>query len=349
MVDVDQLTNEEVRDQLMLYGYDPGPVIGSTRNVYVNKLRRLMEGGSESDAVAPPQPTASVGAGAEILKSSPKRGDFFHSPQKSRSPRRTTRSSTQDSTALSKVQNTSFTSKISRASSKAGNVSPAKSRLVSDDAEHPSYTVSSVPVSPKVRMDFESDSHAEVQESPESHGSASKPSVTSESASLDAAPNSAKPKTYTYETVSKVYRTTPATRFTSIRDSSRNGKISDSSDDDLRGEESSRYILPSWKEDHTYSARYNSEQSPVARHCLSESAAVRCSRGPRNSSEVTFENSYSGYGNRQSGLVNRRKASLNYGRIGLSLFGIIILAIFIFFIVQNYAELELGDGNKEEF
>ncbi|VDM08052.1 unnamed protein product [Wuchereria bancrofti] len=54
-MDIDQLTNEEIRDQLMTYGCDPGPVVGSTRNVYANKLRRLLEGGSESNVVVPPE------------------------------------------------------------------------------------------------------------------------------------------------------------------------------------------------------------------------------------------------------------------------------------------------------
>lgn len=51
MVDINQLTNEEIRDQLMIHGCDPGPIVGSTRNVYANKLRRLLEGKSDVAAV----------------------------------------------------------------------------------------------------------------------------------------------------------------------------------------------------------------------------------------------------------------------------------------------------------
>lgn len=55
MVNIDHLTNEEIRDQLMIHGCDPGPVVGSTRNVYANKLRRLLEEESEANAVVPPE------------------------------------------------------------------------------------------------------------------------------------------------------------------------------------------------------------------------------------------------------------------------------------------------------
>lgn len=53
MMDVNQLTNEEIRDQLMVHGCDPGPVVESTRGVYANKLRRLLEG--ESDVTVAPE------------------------------------------------------------------------------------------------------------------------------------------------------------------------------------------------------------------------------------------------------------------------------------------------------
>lgn len=91
----------------------------------------------------------------------------------------------------------------------------------------------------------------------------------------------------------------------------------------MRGEESSRILLPSWKEDHTYSSRYNSKRM--------------------------FENSYSGYRSQHNGSVHEEKASQNYGKIGLTLLFIITTFIFVFFVVQNYIELERGEGNNEEF
>ncbi|VIO95184.1 Uncharacterized protein BM_BM5037 [Brugia malayi] len=187
MVDIDQLTNEEIREQLMTHGCDPGPVVGSTRNVYANKLRRLLEDGLESDVVAPPE------------------------------------------------------------------------------------------------------------------------------------------------------------------DNRGNGIVNDGSDDDLRGEESSRILLPTWKEDHAYSAEYDSKQDLMARCRLDANSATQYNQTSRYNSGVAFENFYSGHGNRCNSLVNKQKASRKYGKIGLTLLFIITAVIFMFFVVQNYAELERGEGNKEEF
>lgn len=120
----------------------------------------------------------------------------------------------------------------------------------------------------------------------------------------------------------------------------------------MRGEESSRILLPSWKEDHTYSARYDSKQSPMAEHCLNKNSIAHCSQMPYYSLGAEFENSYNsynGYGSRRSGSVDKEKISRSYGKMGLTLFFIITAVIFIFFIVQNYVELEHGEGNKEEF
>ncbi|KAL3997163.1 LEM domain family protein [Acanthocheilonema viteae] len=380
MVDVDQLTNEEIRDQLMRHGCDPGPVVGSTRNVYANKLRRLLEG---SDVAVLSERTASDAAGAGNLKSTPKRGDVSNSSQKSRSPRRATRSSAQEISSLSKVQNIPLNSKISPASVKAADVSSVNSHIISDSKQlsPKSYIVQpSVPVLPKSRVELEFETRTEVNTVPESNRSPSRASVTSESASLDVISNSFKKSTvpesnrspsrasitsetasldvisssfkkskpFPFETVPKVYRTTPTTRFTSLRDNWENGKISDGSDDDLRGEESSRILLPSWKEDHTYSVRYDSKQNPATRRSLDENSTAHYSQTSHYNSAV-FENSYNGYGNRRSGLVDKEKTSRSYGKIGLSFLFIITTIIFVFFVVQNYVELERGEGNKEEF
>ncbi|VDN38850.1 unnamed protein product, partial [Gongylonema pulchrum] len=43
MLDVDKLTNEEIRAELISRGYEAGPVVDTTRKVYVNQLRRMIE------------------------------------------------------------------------------------------------------------------------------------------------------------------------------------------------------------------------------------------------------------------------------------------------------------------
>uniref|UniRef100_A0A1I8ERF2 LEM domain-containing protein n=1 Tax=Wuchereria bancrofti TaxID=6293 RepID=A0A1I8ERF2_WUCBA len=353
MMDIDQLTNEEIRDQLMTYGCDPGPVVGSTRNVYANKLRRLLEGGSESNVVVPPEKLASDAVGADSLKSSPQHKDISHSPQISRSPRRATRSSVQEVTGLSKVQSIPLNSKVSRALPKTAGISPAKSRIFSDfiqSSPKPRVVQAAVPTPPKSRVDPEFEIHSEVSTGPESHGLLSKAGVTSESASLDITSPSKISKPYSFETIPEAYRTTPTTRFTSLRDNWGNGIVNDGSDDDLRGEESSRILLPSWKEDHAYSAGYDSKQGLMARrHLDANSAATHYNQTSRYNSGVAFENFYNGHGNRCNSLVNKQKASRRYGKIGLTLLFIITAVIFMFFVVQNYAELERGEGNKEEF
>uniref|UniRef100_A0A8R1TZT9 LEM domain-containing protein n=1 Tax=Onchocerca volvulus TaxID=6282 RepID=A0A8R1TZT9_ONCVO len=345
MVDIDKLTNEEIRDQLMIRGCDPGPVVGSTRSVYANKLRRLLEGKSES--VVQPESVVSSAARADGLKSPAKRGDV--SPQKSRSPRRATRSSAQEITRPSKVQNTPITSKTSRVSPKAADISPAISHI--SDSKQPSVkprvVQPSIPISPRPHVDFGFETRADVNTVPEFYHSPLKASVTSESTPLNVTSDSVKiPKSF--GTMPEVYRTTPTTRFTSLRDNWGNQKVSDGSDDDLRGEESSRILSPSWKEDHTYSVRYDSEQRSMAQR-LGENSATHYSPAPRYNSGVMFENSYNRCGSRRNDLMDKEKTSRNYGKIGFILLFVIITVIFIFFVVQNYAELEVGEANKEEF
>ncbi|MCP9259864.1 hypothetical protein DINM_003217 [Dirofilaria immitis] len=290
MVDIDQLTNEEIRDQLMIRGCDPGPVIGTTRNVYANKLRRLLEEGSESNVIVPSE-------------SSPKHKDTTtQSRQKSSSPRRVTRSSAQETNDL---QNTPIISKTSRMSPKASDVSPSLSRIISDPKQPSSKTHV---VQPSFLLLL---NHVT--------------SITSDPSPLNIISDSVEvPKSHPRGTVTEISHATPTTRFTSLRIIYRisgKSKVSDGSDDDLRGEESSRILSPSWNEDHIYSTLYNSEQRSTA-HRLGENSANYYNPASRYSSGVAFENSYSGYGNRHNDLKAKEK---------------------------NYAELERGEGNKEEF
>jgi hypothetical protein len=39
---IESLSNDELREELMKFGVKPGPVVGTTRTVYIAKLRKLM-------------------------------------------------------------------------------------------------------------------------------------------------------------------------------------------------------------------------------------------------------------------------------------------------------------------
>ncbi|VDK32889.1 unnamed protein product [Anisakis simplex] len=42
MVDVDALNDEELRDELVTRGVNVGPIVATTRSLYVSKLKRLL-------------------------------------------------------------------------------------------------------------------------------------------------------------------------------------------------------------------------------------------------------------------------------------------------------------------
>ncbi|XP_023415686.1 thymopoietin isoform X5 [Loxodonta africana] len=52
-VDVTELTNEDLLDQLVRYGVNPGPIVGTTRKLYEKKLLKLREQGTESRSSTP--------------------------------------------------------------------------------------------------------------------------------------------------------------------------------------------------------------------------------------------------------------------------------------------------------
>ncbi|KAM5334397.1 thymopoietin isoform 4-T4 [Glossophaga mutica] len=52
-LDVTELTNEDLQDQLMKYGVNPGPIVGTTRKLYEKKLLKLREQGTESRSTTP--------------------------------------------------------------------------------------------------------------------------------------------------------------------------------------------------------------------------------------------------------------------------------------------------------
>ncbi|XP_014690495.1 thymopoietin isoform X4 [Equus asinus] len=60
-LDVTELTNEELLDQLVRYGVNPGPIVGTTRKLYEKKLLKLREQGTESRS-STPLPTISSSA-----------------------------------------------------------------------------------------------------------------------------------------------------------------------------------------------------------------------------------------------------------------------------------------------
>ncbi|XP_028684624.2 thymopoietin isoform X2 [Macaca mulatta] len=60
-LDVTELTNEDLLDQLVKYGVNPGPIVGTTRKLYEKKLLKLREQGTESRS-STPLPTISSSA-----------------------------------------------------------------------------------------------------------------------------------------------------------------------------------------------------------------------------------------------------------------------------------------------
>lgn len=157
--------------------------------------------------------------GAGSRRSSPKRGNVSQSSQKSRSPKRTTRSSTQEISDLSKVQNTSLNSKISHTPSKFVDVSSVNSTIPSfKHSGQKQHVQPSNPIPPKSGVDSEFEIRTESNIVSESHGLPLQANTTSEPVSLDVISSSFKiPKPYPLEAMPKVYHTTPTTRFTSLR------------------------------------------------------------------------------------------------------------------------------------
>ncbi|KAG8514016.1 Lamina-associated polypeptide 2, isoform alpha, partial [Galemys pyrenaicus] len=60
-LDVTELSNEDLLDQLVKYGVNPGPIVGTTRKLYEKKLLKLREQGTESRS-STPLPTISSSA-----------------------------------------------------------------------------------------------------------------------------------------------------------------------------------------------------------------------------------------------------------------------------------------------
>ncbi|XP_059967795.1 thymopoietin isoform X3 [Mesoplodon densirostris] len=52
-LDVTELSNEDLLDQLVKYGVNPGPIVGTTRKLYEKKLLKLREHGTESRSSTP--------------------------------------------------------------------------------------------------------------------------------------------------------------------------------------------------------------------------------------------------------------------------------------------------------
>ncbi|XP_061871147.1 thymopoietin isoform X4 [Colius striatus] len=52
-LDITEMSNEDLQDQLMKYGVNPGPIVATTRKLYEKKLLKLMEQGPELKAPVP--------------------------------------------------------------------------------------------------------------------------------------------------------------------------------------------------------------------------------------------------------------------------------------------------------
>ncbi|KAK1166733.1 lamina-associated polypeptide 2-like isoform X3 [Acipenser oxyrinchus oxyrinchus] len=55
-LDVTHLTTEELKDELMKYGFQPGPIVSSTRKLYEKKLQKLLDEGPLESQPTPPAP-----------------------------------------------------------------------------------------------------------------------------------------------------------------------------------------------------------------------------------------------------------------------------------------------------
>ncbi|XP_042324319.1 thymopoietin isoform X2 [Sceloporus undulatus] len=64
-IDVTELSNEELKDQLMKYGVNPGPIVATTRKLYEKKLLKLKEPGQDISSFVP---TPTVSSTAENSK-----------------------------------------------------------------------------------------------------------------------------------------------------------------------------------------------------------------------------------------------------------------------------------------
>ncbi|NXS25934.1 LAP2B protein, partial [Pomatostomus ruficeps] len=52
-LDITEMSNEDLQEQLMKYGVNPGPIVATTRKLYEKKLLKLMEQGPELKATVP--------------------------------------------------------------------------------------------------------------------------------------------------------------------------------------------------------------------------------------------------------------------------------------------------------
>ncbi|NWV29227.1 LAP2B protein, partial [Origma solitaria] len=59
-LDVTEMSNEDLQEQLMKYGVNPGPIVATTRKLYEKKLLKLMEQGPELKAPLPLPPISTA-------------------------------------------------------------------------------------------------------------------------------------------------------------------------------------------------------------------------------------------------------------------------------------------------
>ncbi|NWU55699.1 LAP2B protein, partial [Dromas ardeola] len=64
-LDITEMSNEDLQEQLVKYGVNPGPIVATTRKLYEKKLLKLMEQGPELKA---PVPLPAVSSSAENTK-----------------------------------------------------------------------------------------------------------------------------------------------------------------------------------------------------------------------------------------------------------------------------------------
>ncbi|NXX59197.1 LAP2 protein, partial [Scopus umbretta] len=62
-LEITEMSNEDLQEQLVKYGLNPGPIVATTRKLYEKKLLKLMEQGPE--VKAPPVPLPVISSTAE--------------------------------------------------------------------------------------------------------------------------------------------------------------------------------------------------------------------------------------------------------------------------------------------
>ncbi|VDM95862.1 unnamed protein product [Thelazia callipaeda] len=336
-VDFDNYSNEKIRDELILRGLDPGPVVETTRNVYVNKLRRLI---NESNSMESSQGNESTALSTpdDYGFESSEHNTEVHKSQVTDPLKYVSHAAKHEEAVLSQAHHTPLTpSKIP--------VRQPKSRLVfNSNPSEKKHTYSMLrEYSSELFDSAKCELTANTRLNCEPSHNRSNFILQSESVSTYESPNTSKlTKSNQFDkhsTAWEGYRVTPTKYFTSLQDNRTNQEVYECSDDEMYGEESSRTIPSYWE----------NEFKDLTEQSLRSNCSSRGNQGQKLI-KGKFENSYSEYGNGNDKLyqdVQDKSVPRSYPKIGLTLIFGIIFITFIFFFAQHYVD-EQDAGNREE-